>query len=137
MEQAPQFSTPEQELAYLREQVAQRETQLVEAGKAPGREERAGIVSEQIALHRAAPETVLAPEYRISEATKTSEADAILTELQLGGSEAAVKSLLQTMTEKGIKNALAVMEKLSDPHVTDDFHRYRAIYRRWSRSHRD
>src|SRR3989344_3457375 len=128
MEQAPQFSTPEQELAYLREQVAQREAQLVEQGTAPGSPERAQIISEQVVAHQAAPETVLAPEYQISEATKTSEADAILTELNLGGSEAAVKSLLQTMTEKGIKNALSVMEKLGDPHVTDDFHRYLVRY---------
>ncbi|OGG39840.1 hypothetical protein A2118_00255, partial [Candidatus Kaiserbacteria bacterium GWA2_50_9] len=128
MEQAPQLSTPEEELAYLREQVAQREAQLAEAGKVPGAPERAGIISEQIALHHAAPETVLAPEYQMSEATKTSEADAILAELNLGGSEAAIKSLLQTMTEKGIKNALSVMEKLGDPHVTDDFHRYLVRY---------
>ena len=128
MEQTPTLSTPEQELAYLRAQVAKKEAQLAETGNAPNAPKREEIISEQIALHRAAPETTLAPEYQISEATKTSEADAILAELNLGGSEAAVKSLLQTMTEKGIKNALSVMEKLHDPHVTDDFHRYLVRY---------
>ncbi len=129
MEQAPQLSTPEEELAYLREQVAQREAELAlqpDSGQAAP--ERAHIISEKIVEHHAAPETVLAPEYRISEATKASEADAILAELNLGGSEQAIKSLLQTMDEKGIKNALAVLEKLHDPHMTDDFHRYLVRY---------
>ena len=52
----------------------------------------------------------------------------ILSELKLGGSEQAIRGLQQTMEEKGIKNALTVMEKLNDPHVTDDFHRYLVRY---------
>ena len=123
MESAPTLSTPEEELAYLREQVARKEQEL--AGKGP---ERAQIISEQIHSHHAAPTEILAPDYRISEATKNSEADAIRTELNLGGSETAIKSLQKTMEEKGIKNALAVVEKLHDPHVGDDFHRYLVRY---------
>ncbi|MSU74771.1 hypothetical protein EXS57_03275, partial [Candidatus Kaiserbacteria bacterium] len=128
MEQVPQLSTPEEELSHLREQVAQKEAELASLGKVPSESERVQIIGEQIAVHHAAPEAVLAPEYRISEETKVSEAEAVLAELNLGGSEQAVKVLLQTMTEKGIKNALAVMEKLGDPHVTDDFHRYLVRY---------
>jgi len=125
MESVPTLSTPEEELAYLRERVARQEAELAEHGKAP---ERAQVISEQIQAHHAAPEEVLAPAYRINEATKTSEAEAILAELNLGGSEQAVKQLRRTMEEKGIKNALAVMEKLNDPHVSDDFHRYLVRY---------
>lgn len=129
MESAPQLSTPEQELAYLREQVAHKEAELAQSGKVPSELDRAHIISEQIVTHReVAPEVVLAPEYRISEATKSSEAEAILAELNLGGSEQAVKTLLHTMEEKGIKNALEVAEKLGDPHVADDFHRYLVRY---------
>src|SRR3989344_5093896 len=124
MESAPRLSTPEEELAYLREQVARKEQELAGAG-AP---ERTQIISEQIHEHHATPETILAPEYRISEQMKHTEADAIRAELNLGGSEAAIKSLQQTMETKGIKNALAVLEKLHDPHVADDFHRYLVRY---------
>ncbi|OGG83498.1 hypothetical protein A3I46_02835 [Candidatus Kaiserbacteria bacterium RIFCSPLOWO2_02_FULL_54_13] len=119
MESTPKLSTPEEELAYLREAVMRKEAEL--AGNAP---ERAQIISETIYEHHAAPAAILAKGYRISEATKKSEAEAILAELNLGGGETAIRSLEQAMEEKGIKNTLAVLEKLHDPHVADDFHRY-------------
>jgi hypothetical protein len=119
METVPTLSTPEEELAYLREQIARKEAEL--GANAP---EQATIISETIHEHHRAPAEILAPEYKISEATAESEADAILAELNLGGSEAAIKSLQQTMEEKGIKNALLVMEKMNDPRIADDFHRY-------------
>ncbi|MEK7126305.1 MAG: hypothetical protein AAB835_02345, partial [Patescibacteria group bacterium] len=124
MESTPRLSTPEEELAYLREQVARKEAEIFKTGTA----EQATIISETIHEHRAAPAEILAPEYRISEETKHSEAEAILAEMNLGGSESAVKSLQMAMEEKGIKNALAVLEKLNDPHVSDDFHRYLVCY---------
>src|ERR1700691_5896494 len=109
MESTPTLSTPEEELAYLREQVTRKEAELAALGKMPDAIERTRIISERIHEHQAAPVEVLAPGYRISEATKHSETDAILTELKLGGSEQAIKSLQQTMEEKGIKNALEVV----------------------------
>ena len=124
MESAPKLSTPEQELAYLREQVTRKEAELALGGA----DERVRIISEQIHAHAAAPAEVLAPAYRMSEAVTTGTADNILAELNLGGSEQAIKSLQQTMEEKGIKNALSVLEKLHDPHVADDFHRYLVRY---------
>jgi len=123
MEAVPKLSTPEEELAYLREQVTRKEAEL--AGSAP---ERAHIISETIHAHQAAPQKVLASEYRISEATKASEAEAILAELNLGGGAAAIDSLRRTMEEKGVKNALHVLEELHDPHLSDDFHRYLVRY---------
>lgn len=125
MESSPKLSTPEEELAYLREQVARKETELAERASP---EEHARIISETIHEHHAAPAEILADEYRLSEATKHTEAEALIAELALGGSESAVKSLQQTMEEKGIKNALAVLEQLHDPHVADDFHRYLVRY---------
>jgi len=128
MEQAPTLSTPEQELAYLRERVAAQEAALAARGVVPDETDRAYVVSQEIRAHHAAPETVLAPQMQVSEATKTSEAEAILAELNLGGNEKAVATLRQTMEEKGIKNALAVLEKLKNPDVADDFHRYLVRY---------
>ncbi|MHB8660593.1 MAG: type IV secretory system conjugative DNA transfer family protein [Minisyncoccota bacterium] len=128
MESAPRLSTPEEELAYLREQVLRKEVELAARGKEADARERTRIIAEEVHAHHAAPAEVLIPEYRISEATQKSEADAILAELNLGGSEQAIKGLQQTMETKGIKNALSVLEKLRDPRVTDDFHRYLVRY---------
>jgi len=125
MESTPKLSTPEEELAYLREQVARKEQELAGKGAVV---ERAQVISETIHEHHAAPAKILTKEYRLSVETKKSEAEAILAELNLGGSEQAIKGLQRTMEEKGIKNALAVMEKLHDPRVTDDFHRYLVLH---------
>jgi hypothetical protein len=122
------LSTPEEELAYLREQVMRKEAEVAERGVVPDETDRAYIVSERIHAHRAASEEVLASEYQISEATKESEAEAILAELNLGEGANAIDNLRKTMEEKGIKNALAVVEKLGDPHIRDDFHRYLVRY---------
>ena len=125
MESAPKLSTPEEELAYLREQVTRKEAEL---SKRASPDERVKIISETIHEHHAAPAEVLAPGYQISEATKNSEAEAILAEMNLGNSGDAIRSLQKMMEEKGIKNSLAVLEKLNNPHTTDDFHRYLVRY---------
>ena len=131
MESAPTLSTPEEELAYLREQVARKEAELTGIKKEnpatalPSREE---IILGQIHEHRAASPEILAPEYRANETAVNSAVEKILSSLNLGGSEEAIKGLQQTMEEKGIKNALSVLEKLANPHVTDDFHRYLVQY---------
>ncbi len=125
MEQAPSLSTHEEELAHLRAQVARKEAELAEPA-AP--DEHVRIISETIHEHHAAPQEVLASEYRVSEATKESEAEALLAELNLGTGATAIDGLRRTMEEKGIKNALAVAEKMHDPRVSDDFHRYLVRY---------
>src|SRR3989344_3585025 len=126
MESAPKLSTPEEELAYLREQVIRKEAELL-SNHAEGAE-RVKIISETIHEHHAAPAEILAHKYRINEAATGSIAGKILAEFNLGGSEQAIKSLQRTMEEKGIKNALAVAEKLRDPRIADDFHRYLVRY---------
>jgi hypothetical protein len=129
MESLPSFSSPQEEIAYLRAQVAEREAALAQGGWGKGSEaERATIVREQIRAHHDAPTEVLAEPYRLNDATRESEAEAILKELALGGSEAAVRSLADTLEREGVKNALAVAEKAGDPHLVDDFHRYLVRY---------
>ncbi|NNM84051.1 TraM recognition domain-containing protein [Candidatus Parcubacteria bacterium] len=120
MESVPVLSTPEEELAYLREQVTRKEAELAEKGA----QDRKRIISETIHEHRVVPAEILSEKYRLNEATITTEVEAILSELNLGGSEQAIQSLRHTMEEKGVKNALFVLEKLHDPHLADDFHRY-------------
>lgn len=128
MESVPKLATPEEELRYLREQVMRKEAELAEHGKAPSMSERVQIISEKIHEHRAAPEDVLSPEYRITESSIHSAAEKVLANLNLGEGEGAIKELLHTMEEKGIKNAFSVLEKLHDPHLADDFHRYLVRY---------
>ena len=131
MESTPSLHTPEEELVYLREQVSSKEKEIaIRSGseRAGGDDERVKIISETIHEHQAAPAEVLAPAYRINETAAGETAEKILADLNLGGSEQAIKGLQQAMEEKGIKNALAVVEKMRNPHIADDFHRYLVRY---------
>jgi len=131
MESAPRLSTPEEELAYLREQIVRKEAELANAKKEnPALESkpREEIISEQIHAHHASPTETLSPEYRINEEEINTAASKLLAEMKLGGSEQAIKNLQQVMEEKGIKNALIVMDKLNNPYLVSDFHRYLVRY---------
>lgn len=131
MESAPKLSSPEEELAYLREQIAQKERELAakREGAPPSASERAQIVSEELHAHQAAaPEAVLAPDYQMESVHADDAAGRILAELDLGGSAEAVEQLRVTMETKGVRNAFSVLERLKNPHVADDFHRYLVRY---------
>ena len=74
MESIHKLSTPEEEIAYLREQVAQKEKELQktkEENSAAARPSREEIISEQIHSHKAAGTEMLASTYRISETWRT------------------------------------------------------------------
>jgi hypothetical protein len=124
MESAPTLSTPEEELAYLRERVAAKEKEIAKSGVP----EREHIIALELRAHHAQEKELLAPEYRLSEETKSSEAEALLAELNLGEGTSAIERVRRVMEEKGIKNALGVIEKLGDARVADDFHRYLVRY---------
>lgn len=118
------IASPEEELAYLRAKVAEKERELARV-RPISPEEHATIVSERIIEHKKVPaEAVLAPEYKMERGELGSETEKILKALSLGSYEAGVRSLAQTVETRGIKNALSAMERLNDPHLEDDFHRY-------------
>jgi hypothetical protein len=125
MEGTPSLSTPEAELAYLREQVARKEAELAQA---PAEDDRVRIISETIHEHHQAPQEILASHYQVADAAAETLAEKILAEMKLGEEAGVIHSLRETMEEKGIKNALSVLEKMHNPQVTDDFHRYLVRY---------
>lgn len=129
MEQAPTLSTPEEELAYLRAQLAAKEAELrVSRGDVPPtHEERTRMVKDRLEAYKKVPaERVLAPAYQMPTHEAESTAARILRELSFGNTEQAVAQLRDVMQERGIKNAFTVLEKSQDPHLVDDFHRYLA-----------
>ncbi len=112
----------------LRAQIAQKEAELSAAHPEGSPVKREEIVAEQLHAHASAPAEILAENYRIENAVAESVANTVLTELDLGGGEEAIKKLLPTLEKQGIKNALAVVERLNNPRLADDFHRYLVRY---------
>lgn len=116
-ETAPKFSSPEEEIAFLREQIAAKERALLE--RAPE--------ADQPELDSVARETL--HEYGTFTPNAILERDHQLTNEALAGHVATVETardplaeILTIASEKGIRNALAVMDKTNSAHMTDDVH---------------
>lgn len=115
------FRSPEEEVAYLRAQIMEKERAMGIAQGSPERtiEKRAGVAQEKIAEYKSVPsETVLDKSYQM-------KVDDLETNVVKLGTEhkSAIDELMRIVETKGIKNALVLLEKLNNPHIEDDFHR--------------
>lgn len=117
-----QFTTPEEEIAYLRSQVAQK------MEKAKGFEDRftqKDHAHEALRDYKEAPiEKIISPVQHIS----GGEEHRLLEWLAPKETDQQVKMLSQVMAEKGIKNALKMAESLHNPQIEDDFERFIVQY---------
>ena len=123
MEAVPsQFNSPEQELAYLREQVASKEFELRK-----NKEEayRPNVVNETIQEYKKQiPEEVLSKDLRLSHMHK----EAIVLDLKPEPHDKQIEELIGLLQEKGVLNTIAVIERMNNPHLEDDFHRFLVQY---------
>ncbi len=114
----PQFKTPEEELMYLRAQVASREKQLMDEGRFENTPEAAA--RDVIAEYKKIPlEQAVHPAAAMSK----EETEEIVLALKPETHDSVMAELLGVVLEKGIKNALSVAEAMDNPHIDDDFHR--------------
>lgn len=111
------FRSPEEELAYLREQVRQKESELELRGN---RAESDRLAKRELAAYAEAPALEV-----LHEAAVLPEHDIVRHALKLEPEthDAQIDSLLKLVEEHGVKNALSVAAKLKSPHLEDDLHR--------------
>lgn len=114
---AEKFKTPEEELAYLREQVRLREEELEVQGN---RFESDRIATKELALY-----AEQAPAVVLHEAAVMPEHDILRNVLKLEPEEhdTQVDEILKLVQTQGIRNALSVAARLKNPHLEDDVHR--------------
>lgn len=111
------FKTPEEELAYLRQRVADQEKAL-DIPKNDFESER--LAKKEIAAYAEVPaakvlhETVVMPEHETIRHVLKLDPEA--HDKQLDG-------LLQIVSQRGIRNALSIAARMKNPHLEDDFHR--------------
>ena len=113
------FTSPAEEIAFLRAQVAEKERQLESTGHQP---ESEAVLYEEIQNYKEKPtHEVLHDSHSITE----DETLLILRDLELtpDRDDKVMEELLGVLEEKGIKNALTVSERMQSPHIEDDFHR--------------
>lgn len=116
------FFSPEEELAFLREEVARREQALVEKGISP---ERTSVIRETVGVYaKEPPAAVLQPSLEL----KKEETQAIVLDLSPESHDKQIESLITVLQEKGVRNVFAVVEKMNNPHLYDDLHRFLVQY---------
>ncbi|MBU0750099.1 DUF87 domain-containing protein, partial [Patescibacteria group bacterium] len=116
------IETPEEELAYLRAQIERKELELQSMRQ---EKPRALVAHDSVIEHKTTPaERVLSPELQLTR----DQVEGISLDLDPDDNDATMEELRSLMEVKGIHNAYAVLEKLGNSHLQDDFHRYLVQY---------
>ncbi len=117
-----QLKTPEEELVFLREKLAQKEKEVADLKQEKTPDE---IHKETIKEYKQIPNEKLLHEKYSMPAERTEE---IVLELSPEEHDSKIAELLGIMQTHGIKNALSIIEQMNDPHVQDDFERFLVQY---------
>ena len=116
------FQTPEEEIQYLRNQIEQKEKQIETVGQQPDREK---VIEHTISDYKLnSPEEVLEKGNVIPEVAR----EEIVLKLSPEEHDNKMSELVSLLEEKGILNTLNIVEKMNEPHVSDDFHRFLIQY---------
>ncbi len=112
------LTNPQGEISRLREATRER----VEMSKDTDAEMTPHQAATEVVdrYYETAPHEVLHPEYSI----KNHEAEAITLELSPESHDKQIEHLIGILQDRGIRNTIIVVEKMKNPHLMDDFHRF-------------
>lgn len=112
------FQSPEEEISYLRQQIAEKERELLERSAEVDEQDRETVGREQINEYVSfTPKMVLEPDYELSQQELTESVRMVET------AHDPVEEVLQIALERGVKNALTVLEKTENAYTIDEVHR--------------
>jgi hypothetical protein len=124
MEQVPQpkFSSPEEEVKWLRARLAERDVSSRAEGQVRAREDLAASLVREHSAKK--PEDVyhkgaLVPEHFRNE---------IVLALSPEAHDEKMAELVDLVEKKGVAHALDLVARLGDPHLADDLHRFLVAY---------
>lgn len=116
------FKNREEEISHLRQLIAEKEKSLTEFGV---KADELFSAREVLAKYKTADSAqTLHPAYEM----KKEDVAEISLKLLPEEHDKKINELVKLAKEKGIKNALSVVEKMANFHITDDFHRFVAEY---------
>ena len=119
MEGGPkQFSSPQEEIEYLRAQIAERERDMLSRSPEIDQADIETVGRQEIKNYTSfTPKMVLDPSYELQEHEVRQHAETVEI------SHDPVDEIVTLAYEKGIKNALTVLERTESPYVIDEVHR--------------
>jgi hypothetical protein len=116
------FRSPEEEKNFLQAEILKHEEALSREGLPANRD---SILEAGLSRYTAeASAHVLDSSFQMPQA----EIHTLVQNLKPEEHDAKISELLSVLAERGIKNTLSILEKLGDPHVEDDFHRFLVQY---------
>src|SRR6266705_1049924 len=102
LEPPSSFNSPEEEISFLREQIANKESELREKNLYANTED---VVKEQISRYKEVlPKDVLDETYKIAE----HDVESIVLNLSPEPHDKKMMELISSLEEKGIKNTLSI-----------------------------
>ena len=119
---AQKFKNPEEELAFLRAHLAEKEKALQDQGKEVSKEQIANSIVAEYKKYE--PEEVMHKKALI----ENKQLEKLVLRLHPESHDNKMEELLGVLLDKGISNALSVVAKLNNPHLDDDFHRFLVQY---------
>jgi len=119
------FQTPEEELIFLRQQISLKEQQIKERAPHVAPEKaKSEAVKEVVDLYKAEPASVLHEDIR----HEPHQSEAISLKLRPESHDRQIEELFGMLLSVGLKNTLLAIEKMNNPHIDDDFHRFLVQY---------
>lgn len=113
-----QFSSPEEEISYLRQQIANKERELLERSPEADSAEMETLAKKEIHEYGTfTPNNVLSKEHQMQEEEVSHEVATVEV------SKDTTEEIVRIAQERGIHNALTVLEKTKSAHTIDDVHR--------------
>jgi hypothetical protein len=112
------FSSPEEEIEYLRRRIAERERELFAGTSEVGRLDVEAVGRQELREYGLfTPRAILEKGHRI-------EGQALATHAaEVGVSADPAEEIVSFAFEKGVRNALSVLEKMDNAYVVDEVHR--------------
>jgi len=122
LENSPKFKNPQEELEFLRAHLAEREKALTNKGKEVSKEKLSHEIIQEYKQYE--PQDVMHPKAVI----KDKFMEKLVLRLRPEVHDNKMEELLAVLLSKGISNTIAVINKMNNPHIDDDFHRFLVQY---------
>ncbi len=122
LENSPKFESPQEELAFLRKHLAEREQALVEKGEIANKEKLSHEIIKEYKQYE--PKEVM----HKNAVLKDDDIEKLVLRLHPEPHDNKMEELLGVLLNKGISNVLSVVSKMKNPHIDDDFHRFLVQY---------
>ncbi len=118
----PKFTSPEEELTFLRAHIAEREKELQEKGVEVNKEQ---VAHEALREYKEIPHSEVMHQ---DASLPNAHSDELVLRLNPESHDYKMEELLGVLLSKGISAALDVVRKMGSPHIDDDFHRFLVQY---------